>query len=121
MSGADADGLGLFVSLDTGKARVRCAAPPRCGVGVFSPRDSSVACVMRAVGGPPTIEAWGGTEAERRLLQLRDEWRRLGRPRLDDYALTVAEGRGALDEPRWVLPCGDFVLGIRLGASGPAR
>jgi protein-L-isoaspartate(D-aspartate) O-methyltransferase len=118
---ADADGFALFVSLRAGRHRVRYATPPCFGVGVFSPRDPSVACVVRAVGGPPTIEAWGGTDAERRLRELLDEWRSLGRPCLDDYTLTAAERRHALGESRWVLPCGDFVLGIRIGASTPAR
>jgi hypothetical protein len=115
---AEADGLALFVALHAGRRRIHCAQTPRFGVGVFSPADASVACIMRAVGRRPTLEAWGGIEAERALVALREEWRSIGAPRLGDYTFTAAEQRAALGNPRRVLACGDFVLGIGFGRSG---
>src|SRR5262249_5379777 len=112
MAPADADGLALFISLREGRDRVRWGEVPRFGVGVFSPGDSSVACVIRSIGRPASIEAWGGPRAEQRPLELGDEWRRVGGPGIGDFELTAAVNRAGLGAPIRTLPCGDFVLGI---------
>jgi hypothetical protein len=85
-------GLWLFLSLELpARSRVVSLALGAVSIGFVDRAARSLALFSHAPTAEPRMSAYGGPEAEEKLLGLLGEWKRRGEPTEEDLRLTVSE------------------------------